>query len=148
MTFNVPKLRKLLSLMQEYEVSKLEIEEEGTRILLEKNGGQATIANPQVVLNPAVQTQTEAPAEVGTPLKGQLTSPIIGTFYASPEPSAKAYVQIGDEVQPDTVVCIIEAMKVMNEIKADSHGVITAVHVEDAQPVEYGQLLFSINPSA
>lgn len=71
---------------------------------------------------------------------------MIGTFYRSPSPEAAAYVEVGAEVNPDTVVCIIEAMKVMNEIKAEARGVVTEVLVENAKPVEFGQALFKLRP--
>ena len=77
----------------------------------------------------------------------EIKSPMIGTFYRSPSPEAGPYVEVGMEVNPETVVCIIEAMKVMNEIKAEARGVITQVLVENAKPVEFGQPLFKIRPS-
>ena len=76
----------------------------------------------------------------------EIKSPMIGTFYRSPSPEAATYVEVGTEVNPDTVVCIIEAMKVMNEIKAEAKGVITQILVENAKPVEFGQPLFKIRP--
>ena len=77
----------------------------------------------------------------------EIKSPMIGTFYRAPSPEANSYVEIGTEVNPDTVVCIIEAMKVMNEIKAEVKGVITQVLVENAKPVEFGQPLFKTRPA-
>ena len=77
----------------------------------------------------------------------EIKSPMIGTFYRAPSPEAASYIEIGSEVNPDTVVCIIEAMKVMNEIKAETKGVITQVLVENAKPVEFGQPLFKVRPT-
>ena len=77
----------------------------------------------------------------------EIKSPMIGTFYRAPSPEAAAYIEIGAEVGPETVVCIIEAMKVMNEIKAEAKGVITQVLIENAKPVEFGQPLFKLRPS-
>jgi acetyl-CoA carboxylase biotin carboxyl carrier protein len=77
----------------------------------------------------------------------EIKSPMIGTFYRSPSPEAAAYAEVGAEVNPDTVVCIIEAMKVMNEIKAEVKGIITQILVENAKPVEFGQPLFKIRPA-
>ena len=77
----------------------------------------------------------------------EIKSPMIGTFYRSPSPEAGSYVEIGSEVNPDTVVCIIEAMKVMNEIKAEVKGVITQIVVENAKPVEFGQPMFKVRPT-
>ena len=76
-----------------------------------------------------------------------IKSPMIGTFYRAPSPEAAPYIEVGTEVQPDTVVCIIEAMKVMNEIKAEAKGVITQVMLENAKPVEFGQVLFKLRPN-
>ena len=77
----------------------------------------------------------------------EIKSPMIGTFYRAPSPESAPYVEVGTEVNPETVVCIIEAMKVMNEIKAEAKGVITQVMVENAKPVEFGQPLFKIRPT-
>ena len=76
----------------------------------------------------------------------EIKSPMIGTFYRGPSPEAANYVEIGTEVNPDTVVCIIEAMKVMNEIKAEAKGIITQILIDNAKPVEFGQPLFKIRP--
>jgi acetyl-CoA carboxylase biotin carboxyl carrier protein len=77
----------------------------------------------------------------------EVTSPMVGTFYQAPEPGAKAYVNVGDRIQKGQVVCIIEAMKIMNELESEYDGVVTEVLVTDAKPVEYGQALFRIDPS-
>jgi acetyl-CoA carboxylase biotin carboxyl carrier protein len=77
----------------------------------------------------------------------EIKSPMIGTFYRAPSPESAAYIEVGSEVNPETVVCIIEAMKVMNEIKGEVKGVITQVMVENAKPVEFGQPLFKVRPS-
>ena len=90
-------------------------------------------------------SRTPAPAPVSNEL--EIKSPMIGTFYRAPSPEAASYVEVGTEVNPETVVCIIEAMKVMNEIKAEAKGVITQVMVENAKPVEFGQPLFKIRPT-
>jgi len=90
-----------------------------------------------------------APGSIAAPVSTELDikSPMIGTFYRSPSPESAPYVEIGSEVNPETVVCIIEAMKVMNEIKAEAKGTITQVTVENAKPVEFGQPLFKIRPT-
>jgi acetyl-CoA carboxylase biotin carboxyl carrier protein len=93
-----------------------------------------------------------APAPAGTPPipatnEIEVKSPMIGTFYRAPSPEAASYVEIGAEINPESVVCIIEAMKVMNEIKAEVKGVITQVLVENAKPVEFGQPLFKVRPA-
>ena len=93
-----------------------------------------------------LKTPTPAPAESETPDEELhiITSPIVGTFYRSPSPSAEPFVKVGSHVDADTVVCIIEAMKLMNEIQAESSGAVAKVYVENGQPVEYGQPLFGI----
>ena len=95
---------------------------------------------------PAVATATTAPVPPVSTEK-EIKSPMIGTFYRSPSPEAAPYVEVGTEVNPDSIVCIIEAMKVMNEIKAEQRGVITQILVDNAKPVEFGQPLFKIQPS-
>jgi acetyl-CoA carboxylase biotin carboxyl carrier protein len=105
-------------------------------------------ALPQV--QPMVASPNTAPAgSAAAAVTGEveIKSPMIGTFYRAPSPEAASYIEIGSEVNPDTVVCIIEAMKVMNEIKAETKGVITQVLVENAKPVEFGQPLFKVRPT-
>ncbi|MCS7336772.1 MAG: acetyl-CoA carboxylase biotin carboxyl carrier protein [Verrucomicrobiae bacterium] len=97
-------------------------------------------AMPQAVVPPAAPQPQPSVAEL------EIKSPMIGTFYRSPSPDSAPYVEVGSEVNPDTVVCIIEAMKVMNEIKAEARGVITQVLVENGKPVEFGQPLFKLRP--
>lgn len=97
---------------------------------------------PQPALpTPSAQSQAAASGEI------EIKSPMIGTFYRSPSPESGSYVEVGMEVSPDSVVCIIEAMKVMNEIKAEVKGVITQLLVENAKPVEFGQPLFKVRPA-
>ena len=88
----------------------------------------------------------EAPAPVASNFK-EIKSPMVGTYYSAPEPGAEAYVKVGQRVSPGATLCIIEAMKIMNEIEAEISGVIKEVCVEDAQPVEYGQVLFRVDPN-
>ena len=95
----------------------------------------------------AAETASSAPAETATEAKEDLykiPSPIVGTFYSSPAPDKDPYVKVGDKVTPETVVCIVEAMKLMNEIQAETSGEIVEIYVENGQPVEYGQPLFGI----
>jgi acetyl-CoA carboxylase biotin carboxyl carrier protein len=93
----------------------------------------------------AVAAAAASPAPVASN-DAEIKSPMIGTFYRSPSPESGPYVDVGSEVGPDTVVCIIEAMKVMNEIKAEARGVITQIVAENSKPVEFGQPLFKIRP--
>jgi len=96
-----------------------------------------------VVAEPEVAAAPEPAKSAGLEVK----SPMVGTFYKSPEPGAKAYVSVGDRVSKGQIVCIIEAMKIMNEIESEYSGVVREILVEDAQPVEYGQVLFKIDPN-
>ena len=148
-------IKAIIDLMKKNSVSEFELEKQDFKIKLKRgNGGVATVydeapvatyAAPPTLAAPAVA----APAAVATSAASDLEikSPMIGTFYRAPSPEAAPYVEIGTEVNPDTVVCIIEAMKVMNEIKAEAKGVIAQVLVENAKPVEFGQPLFKLRPS-
>jgi acetyl-CoA carboxylase biotin carboxyl carrier protein len=151
------KTRKLLSeligLMNENDLAELEIEEEGTRVRLRKTEA----APEQPVFVSAPQQSTEAPApHPGGAVASQpaqagnlqtVESPMVGTFYRASSPDADFFVETGDQVTEDTVVCIIEAMKVMNEIKAECEGTVKEILVSNGEPVEYGQPLFLIEPA-
>jgi acetyl-CoA carboxylase biotin carboxyl carrier protein len=108
------------------------------------SGPAATIPGapvPAVAASPAQEATPEAPSE---PPGHVITSPIVGTFYSAPSPDAEPYLRVGDRVQKGQVVCIIEAMKLMNEIESDVAGVVLEIHPENAQPVEFGEPLFSV----
>jgi acetyl-CoA carboxylase biotin carboxyl carrier protein len=151
-------IKAIIDLMKKNSVSEFEMEKQDFKIRLKRGsngGGGAAYDDPPVLqyapaptvvlANPAaapvVQGQALATGEV------EIKSPMIGTFYRSPSPESAPYVEVGTEVSPETVVCIIEAMKVMNEIKAEAKGVITQVLVENAKPVEFGQPLFKLRPA-
>jgi len=145
--------------MKKNSVSEFELEKQDFKIKLKRapNGGPANIAyeeTPVVTYVPPIAAIGTAgvpmatpPAAVPTTPELEIKSPMIGTFYRAPSPESAPYVEVGTEVNPDTVVCIIEAMKVMNEIKAEAKGVITQVLIENAKPVEFGQPLFKLRPS-
>jgi acetyl-CoA carboxylase biotin carboxyl carrier protein len=151
-------IKAIIDLMRKNAVSEFELEKQDFKIRLKRgtNGGTSSstvsyedapavnYAQPQVPI-----PQPIAPAQIQPPVSNELEikSPMIGTFYRAPSPEAGPYVEVGTEVNPDTVVCIIEAMKVMNEIKAEAKGTITQVMVENAKPVEFGQPLFKIRPA-
>ena len=143
-------IEQLTALMDAKNLDELEVEMEGVKVALRR--GRAGADQPQVVLThpqPAAQAPTPQPTPEQSPPEEELhvvRSPMVGTFYRSPAPDADPYVEVGDEVGPDTVVCIIEAMKVMNELKAEVEGTVVAVLVENGEPVEYGQPLFHIAP--
>ena len=148
-------IKAIIDLMKKNSVSEFELEKQDFKIRLKRgiNGGAVPVPNEdalpvvyasQPALGAAAPAATPAP-EVSNEI--EVKSPMIGTFYRSPSPESGSYVEIGIEVNPDTVVCIIEAMKVMNEIKAEVKGVITQVLVENAKPVEFGQPLFKVRPT-
>lgn len=150
-------IKAIIDLMKKNSIAEFELERQDFKIKL-KRGGNGVVSTaqyeePQMVAyapTPAALTMpgaTLAPAPIQpSTSEMEIKSPMIGTFYRAPSPEAAHYVEVGTEVSPDTVVCIIEAMKVMNEIKAEARGVITQVLVENAKPVEFGQPLFKIRP--
>ncbi|MBM3876022.1 MAG: acetyl-CoA carboxylase biotin carboxyl carrier protein [Verrucomicrobia bacterium] len=150
-------IKAIIDLMKKNAISEFEMERQDFKIRLKRGlNGNPVVAYddaPAQAYLPAQAPAAAAPASVvpsPAPHPGpeaDIKSPMIGTFYRSPSPEAAAYVEVGTEVGPDTVVCIIEAMKVMNEIKAEVRGVITQVQAENGKPVEFGQSLFKIRPT-
>jgi oxaloacetate decarboxylase alpha subunit len=146
------RIRELVKIVQESGVGEIEIEDEGMRVSV-RRADEGTPATTSVVSasQPGGDTQAagEPVAADATPPDGQVRveSPMVGVFYRAPQPGAPAYIDVGDTVVPDQVLCIIEAMKLFNELKAEVAGVVSAIHAENAQPVEYGQLLFEIEPA-
>ena len=151
-------IKAIIDLMKKNSISEFELERQDFKIRLKRGGlnggsaGSSTEDGGQVNYLPAPASGSPAqPAAAPAPPMGNgdadIKSPMIGTFYRAPSPDSANYVEIGTEVNPDTIVCIIEAMKVMNEIKAEVRGVITQMLVENGKPVEFGQPLFKIRPS-
>jgi len=157
---NMDELQELIQLVTDNEFTEFEIEREGFRVKI-RRGPQVFEAvgpaAPGPVAAPGApgEPTSVAPAPVHPGAKAQtaasedqdlhiIPSPIVGTFYRSPSPNADSFVKIGSIVEPDTVVCIIEAMKLMNEITAETTGEVAKIYVENGQPVEYGQPLFGI----
>jgi oxaloacetate decarboxylase alpha subunit len=145
------RIRELVKIVQESGVGEIEIEDEGMRVSVRRADEGAPATAPLVAAaQPAGDTQVQgAPAETAIGPDDEslrVESPMVGVFYRAPQPGAPAYVDVGDTVVPDQVLCIIEAMKLFNELKAEVAGVVAAIHAENAQPVEYGQLLFEIEP--
>jgi acetyl-CoA carboxylase biotin carboxyl carrier protein len=147
-------IKAIIDLMKKNSISEFELEKQDFKIKLKRgvNGSPQTGSIEDGALTsyslPA-SSATVIPVSLPTPTASndlEIKSPMVGTFYRAPSPESAHYVEIGSEVNPDTVVCIIEAMKVMNEIKADVKGVITQALVESAKPVEFGQPLFKIRP--
>jgi acetyl-CoA carboxylase biotin carboxyl carrier protein len=131
------KLKEFINFMNENSLCELEIEEEGKRIRLKKFSENQPVIVSQM---PSPAAKEEKPGKREGVI--EIKSPMVGTFYRAPSPGAKPYVEIGDMIKPGDVVCIIEAMKLMNEIKAEIGGKVTEVLVENGQPVEFGQTLF------
>ena len=154
------RLRRLVELMSENDLTELEVEESGVRIRIHKNQPlhyiPAALDNLQRHLpapgQPALEGSAQLPVQVPAAKHGkelvEISSPMVGTFYRAGTPGGEPCVSAGSVVEPDTVVCIVEAMKVMNEIKAEQSGEITEVLAHDAEPVEFGQVLFLVRPLA
>ena len=155
---NMDELRELVQLINENDFSEFEMEREWFRVRFRRGGeiseassvrevtaSSGAPAGDQVVAtvpsHPGAKAQTEASEDQDLYM---IPSPIVGTFYRAASPNADAFVKIGSRVEPDTVVCIIEAMKLMNEIQAETTGEVAKIYVENGQPVEYGQPLYGI----
>jgi acetyl-CoA carboxylase biotin carboxyl carrier protein len=144
------KLKKLIDLVQESGIAELEITEGEEKVKIVKGGVVSMAAAPTVMAVPAAAPAPSAAAPAAAlatpPAEGQeghvVKAPMVGTFYRSPSPDAKAFVEVGQAVKEGETICIIEAMKLMNEIEADASGSVKAILVENGQPVEYGQPLF------
>jgi len=159
---NMDELKELIGLLRENGLAELELERQGFRVRLRREGASPVVQSEAFVpaaapapaakaaaapvaaappLHPGGRTETAASEDQDLHI---IPSPIVGTFYRSPSPNADPFVKIGSNVEPETVVCIIEAMKLMNEIQAEASGEVVKVYVENGQPVEYGQPLFGI----
>ena len=149
---NIEDIKAIMKLMAEYQLTEFSVEADGSNVRIRRENTapavvQTAVAAPVVqsipvpAALPAAAAAAAAPAAAepapGTPIE----SPLVGTFYAAPSPDSAPFVQVGDKVTPDTVICIIEAMKVMNEIKAEKAGVVKEIVAQNGQPVEYGQVL-------
>ncbi|HEX5873345.1 MAG TPA: acetyl-CoA carboxylase biotin carboxyl carrier protein [Pyrinomonadaceae bacterium] len=163
---NIDELRELITLMRDNGLAELELEREDFRVRLRRESAGPTTPplHFELTSQPAAQhASAPAPAPTSSPAPTPaapdtattaaadqdvhvITSPIVGTFYRSPSPSADPFVKIGSNVEPETVVCIIEAMKLMNEIQAETIGEVVKIYAENGQPVEYGEPLFGIKP--
>jgi acetyl-CoA carboxylase biotin carboxyl carrier protein len=156
---DLKELKQLLQVLEEKQITEFEIEEAGIKLRIKKSGpataGAVASAGPLAPPTPAPPA-SEPPAESGPkavpgkPVEAGLNivkSPIVGTFYRSPDPNAASFVSVGDTVKVGQKLCIIEAMKLMNEIESEFAGEIVEVYPENGQPVQYGEPLFSIRPS-
>jgi acetyl-CoA carboxylase biotin carboxyl carrier protein len=151
-------IKAIIDLMRKNDLSVFEMEKEGFRLKLQKGPEEKTVFSapvlPQMLAAPVLAaaapssagTAAAAPAEPATLTEAtrEITSPMVGTFYRAASPESGPFIDVGQEVNEDTVVCIIEAMKVMNEIKAEVKGVIAEVVAENGKPVQFGQALFKV----
>ncbi len=141
----IEKIQELLRLMEAHGLAELEVESPDMKVRLKKAHGGVEGAAPAVAQPTTAQAAGEAEA-AGIDEEGRrVISPIVGTFYRAASPDAEPFCEVGDPVEPDTVVCIVEAMKVMNEVKAEVSGTIKKALVENGKPVEYGQPLFLVS---
>jgi acetyl-CoA carboxylase biotin carboxyl carrier protein len=151
--FDVRTIKYLVGLMSRHDLSEIDLREGELRIRL-RRGGREVIVPPAAVATPpvvpaAVPAADSAPAGAADKPPKQLIpikSPTPGTFYSAASPDAEPFVRVGSRVTPTSVVCVIEAMKIFNEIQAECTGTITEILVENQQPVEYGQVLFNVDP--
>ena len=154
---DLAELRRLVQLMESSDLTEVEIEDEGKRVRVVRRGPASPNAAAVVHAAP-IGAPVLAPAAVGAAPASEpaaakaargieIPSPMVGTFYRSPSPDAAPYVEVGDRIGKDTPVCIVEAMKVMNEIKAEVEGEILEILVQNGEPVEFGQPLFLVRPS-
>ncbi|SFR60536.1 biotin carboxyl carrier protein [Marinobacter daqiaonensis] len=151
---DIRKIKKLIELLEESDVEELEIQEGDDSVRISRRREQAPAMQyapqyapqPQQVSAPASSSAPgEAPSEPAAPKGHAVKSPMVGTFYRSPSPSAPSFVEVGQSVKAGDVICIVEAMKMMNQIEADKSGTITDILVENGQPVEFDQPLFIIS---
>ena len=150
----IDEIKTIVKMMSENDLTEFKIEAEEYNLCIKRGGDKTQIVSAAPIAHaapvapvaaaPAAAAPAAAPAEAEVKSENTINSPIVGTFYAAPSPDADCFVKIGDKVTADTVVCIVEAMKVMNEIKAEKAGVIKEVLVDNSSPVEFGQALFVI----
>ena len=148
---NIKEIKEMINLMNENNLLELEIEREGMRIRLKKSspGGDGSLSGPIVIekqtVAPGYHSVEEKPA-AALSKSIEIKAPMVGTFYRAPSPEAPPYVEAGQLVDSGQVICIIEAMKLMNEIKSEVKGKIIEILVDNAEPVEFGQSMFLIEP--
>ena len=144
---NLKELKELIDLFTSREsIEELEVEKSGVRLKMRRSNGQAVLSTPMPAALPAALPAPAASPE--TPVVNDdlfyVKAPIVGTYYEAPNPTSPPFINVGDFVEKGTVLCIVEAMKLMNEIEAEVAGQVTAVFVENGHPVEYGQKLVAI----
>lgn len=142
---DIKEIKAIIDLMKKHDLSVFEIEKEGFRLKLEKGPSfQGAAAAPSKTMPAGPETAAATPKAIESVSLKEIVSPMVGTLYRSASPDAPPFVDVGKTVAEDTVVCIIEAMKVMNEIKAETGGIIAEVVAENGKPVQFGQVLFRV----
>ncbi|MCA9266634.1 MAG: acetyl-CoA carboxylase biotin carboxyl carrier protein [Planctomycetales bacterium] len=150
--FDLERLRSLIELMREYELSEVDLRQADQRVRVRRHDEQGVDLAPRVMAVPPQAMATSGPATSSAAAPANeniitINSPMVGTFYSKPNPDSESFVKVGDTVGPETVVCIIEAMKVFNEIQAEVSGRIVAVLVDNEEAVDHGKPLFKIDTS-
>ncbi len=144
---NRDELKRLIQLVEESEIDELEIRRWGKTVRIVKNGSRASLAPPAAHAPGAAAAPAPGapePKAAESSSHNAVTSPMVGTFYRAPSPEAPPFVEIGDRIRVGQTLCILEAMKLMNELQSEVSGVVRQIHVENGAPVEYGQVLFSV----
>jgi acetyl-CoA carboxylase biotin carboxyl carrier protein len=144
-------LKELMSLLKDTDVTELQVEKDGIKVKIRREKFFSHLEVPQLVLPERRESHAKAEPVHETELEGKLitiTSPIVGTFYRSSSPEAEPFVEVGAKVKKGQILCIIEAMKLMNEIESEADGLVVRILVENGHPVEYGEPLFLVDPSA
>ena len=148
---NLKEIREMIDLMNENDLTEIEIEREGTKIKIRKGSNEVIEPLRKFPADHRIETHIssttgEEAVQTVNPNRKEIKSPMVGTFYRSPSPESPAFIDIGQIVEVGQVVCIVEAMKLMNEIKSEVKGKIIDIPVDNAQPVEFGQILFTVEP--
>ena len=151
---DIRKLKELVKLMVANDLSEMDLRDTDEQVTIRRQGDTIVAPHmapvaiaPQVAATPAVQATQAGPPETAEEEGEEIVSPMVGTFYSSPNPDSPSFVNVGGVISEDTTVCIIEAMKIFNEIKAQRTGTILKVLVESGDPVEFGQPLFLVKPN-
>lgn len=141
---NIKEIQEMIKLMQENDIAEFQLERNGFKIVLKRGKSPGEVVSTVSQPLPQQVAQQEVPKEHANFV--EIVSPMVGTFYSAPSPDSTPYLQVGQQIQVGDVVCIVEAMKVMNEIKSELAGSILEILVESGQPVEFGQPLFKLKP--
>ncbi len=150
----LPEIKKLIEMIERSPITEFELNDKDLKIRISKNGGGVpavpVLQSAPIPVPVAAPASAAVPAETVAPRPtfSEIKSPMVGTFYRAQSPDAEPYVRIGDKVEPGKVLCIVEAMKLMNELESEIRGRIVEILIENAQPVEFGQVLFRVDTSA